>query len=274
MNKFLAFYETRKLITAFTKARQLSLSIQSKPPQSKSWRQILILCFHRHLGLPKGLFPLCFPHQNCNHITLDKCPGEFSDFSRVLQPPPVIKAVSSFRNHKVHLRRQCHHILPPIINSSCFIFYFLYWITVEKVFLPSFLPRWRLRLTWCTTSRFRFLNTVFNKNWAVARSIETASAAVTTTSTTTTQIHTLHICPKRDPNPRSQCYNSTRLRPHNHCRHGLLFLTSHAQRFIYTANYTLSDDKSTTDSAMYTRNRNSSPKYDMCKLTCCNITCP
>ena len=213
-------------------------------------------------------------HQNCNHITLDKCPREFSDFSRELQPPPVIKPVSSFRNHKVHLRRQCQHILPPIINSSCFIFYFLYWITVEKVFLPSFLPRWRLRLTWCTTSRFRFLNTVFNKNWAVARSIETASAAVTTTSTTTTQIHTLHICPKRDPNPRSQCYNSTRLRPHNHCRHGLLFLTSHAQRFTYTVNYTLSDDKSTTDSAMYTRNRNSSPKYDMCKLTCCNITCP
>jgi hypothetical protein len=141
------------------------------------------------------------------------------------------------------------------------------------VFLLLRLSRWRLRLTWCTASRFRFLNTVFSKNWAVARPLEKAALAAITT-TTRTQIHTIHIRPKRDSNPRFQRYNGTRLRPHDNCRHGLLLLTSHAQRFPYTVNYTLSDDTSTSDSTVSTRNRNSSSEYDMYKLTCCNITCP
>ena len=65
VKKFPAFYETRRFITAFTSARHLSLSsassIQSMPPHSTSWRSILILSSHLHLGLPSGLFPPGFP---------------------------------------------------------------------------------------------------------------------------------------------------------------------------------------------------------------------
>ena len=63
--KFPAFYGTRRLITAFTIARHLSLptasSIQSIPPHPTSWRSIIILSSHLRLGLPNGLFPLGFP---------------------------------------------------------------------------------------------------------------------------------------------------------------------------------------------------------------------
>ena len=55
--KFLAFYGTRRFITAFTSARHLSLpsarSIQSMPPHSSLWRSILILSPHLHLA-PTG----------------------------------------------------------------------------------------------------------------------------------------------------------------------------------------------------------------------------
>jgi hypothetical protein len=47
VKKFLAFYGTRRFITAFTVARQLSIfrtsSIQSIPPHPTSWSSILIL---------------------------------------------------------------------------------------------------------------------------------------------------------------------------------------------------------------------------------------
>jgi hypothetical protein len=50
VNKFLAFYGTRKFITAFTSSRHLSLSwassIQSIPPHPNFWRSILILSSH------------------------------------------------------------------------------------------------------------------------------------------------------------------------------------------------------------------------------------
>ena len=65
VKKFLAFYGTRKFITAFTSARHLSLywasSIQSIPPHPTSWKSILILSSHLHLGLPSGLLPSGFP---------------------------------------------------------------------------------------------------------------------------------------------------------------------------------------------------------------------
>ena len=78
VKKFPTFYGTRKFITVFTSARQLSLSwpnsIQSPPPPT-SWRSILILSSHLRLGLPNGLFPsgfptrtLCTPHPS-PHLT-------------------------------------------------------------------------------------------------------------------------------------------------------------------------------------------------------------
>ena len=65
VKKFPAFHGTRRFITALTSVRQLSLSwanpIQSIYPHPISWRSILILSIHLHLGLPSGLFPSGFP---------------------------------------------------------------------------------------------------------------------------------------------------------------------------------------------------------------------
>jgi hypothetical protein len=67
VNKFPAFYGTRRFLTALTSARHLSLSsaspIQSSRPHPTSWRSILILSSHLRLGLPSGL-SLRFPHRN------------------------------------------------------------------------------------------------------------------------------------------------------------------------------------------------------------------
>jgi hypothetical protein len=65
VKKFPAFYGTRKFITAFTRACQLSLpwasSIQSIPPHHTSWRSVWILSSHLSVGLPSGPFPSGFP---------------------------------------------------------------------------------------------------------------------------------------------------------------------------------------------------------------------
>ena len=65
VKKFPAFYGTRRFITALKSVRHLSISraspIQSTYPHTTSWRSILILSTHLHLGLPSGLFPSGFP---------------------------------------------------------------------------------------------------------------------------------------------------------------------------------------------------------------------
>ena len=67
IQKFPAFYGTRRFVTAFTRVRHLSLcwasSIQSIPLHPTSWKSILILSFHLCLGLPVGLFPSGVPTQ-------------------------------------------------------------------------------------------------------------------------------------------------------------------------------------------------------------------
>ena len=62
VKKFPAFFGTRRFLTALTtSARHLSLSwaspIQSSYPNRTSWRSILLLSSHLHLGLPSGPFP-------------------------------------------------------------------------------------------------------------------------------------------------------------------------------------------------------------------------
>ena len=65
VKKFPAFHKTRRFITALTSVRHLSLSwaspIQSIYTHATSWRSVLILSTHLHLGLPSGLLPSSFP---------------------------------------------------------------------------------------------------------------------------------------------------------------------------------------------------------------------
>jgi len=65
VKKFPAFHRTRRFITALTSVRHPSLSwaspIQSIYAHPTSWRPILILSTHLHLGLPSGLLPSSFP---------------------------------------------------------------------------------------------------------------------------------------------------------------------------------------------------------------------
>ena len=67
VKKFPAFHATRRFIIALTSVRHLSLSwaspIQSIYPHPTSWRSILILYNHLHLGLPSGLLPSGFPNK-------------------------------------------------------------------------------------------------------------------------------------------------------------------------------------------------------------------
>ena len=66
VEKFLAFYVTRRFVTALKKARNYLLSratrsIISAPLMAISLRFILILSSHLLLGLPSDLFPSSFP---------------------------------------------------------------------------------------------------------------------------------------------------------------------------------------------------------------------
>ena len=83
VKKFPAFHRTRRLITALTRIRHLSLSwaspIHSIYPHPTSWRSILILPTHLCLGLPSGLLPSGFPtktlHTPLSSPTHATCPA-------------------------------------------------------------------------------------------------------------------------------------------------------------------------------------------------------
>ena len=90
VKKFPAFHGTRRFITVLTSVRHLSLSwanpIQSTYPHPTSWSSILILSTHLRLGLPSGLFPSGFPHQDpirpplLPHTRHMPCPSHSSRF--------------------------------------------------------------------------------------------------------------------------------------------------------------------------------------------------
>jgi hypothetical protein len=61
LRKFPAFYGTPGFITAFTRARHLSLSCAWSSQSMPTPRSNLILSFHLRLGLPNGQLPLEFP---------------------------------------------------------------------------------------------------------------------------------------------------------------------------------------------------------------------
>ena len=88
--KFPAFYGTRRFFTAFTSARHLSLSwassIQSIPSYPTSWRSVLILSSHLHLGLPGGLFSSSFPTQTLCTSLLSSLHSTCSAHSRFYHP--------------------------------------------------------------------------------------------------------------------------------------------------------------------------------------------
>ena len=70
VKKFPAFYGTRKFITAFTRARHLSISsaTSSPCPQPTFCKLILVLSSHLHLGHPCCLFPSGFSPKPCIHL--------------------------------------------------------------------------------------------------------------------------------------------------------------------------------------------------------------
>ena len=75
IKKLTSFYGTKLFITAFTRARHLSLSwvssIQSIPPHPNSWRSMLILSSNLRLGLLSGSFPQIYPPKPCMRLS---CP--------------------------------------------------------------------------------------------------------------------------------------------------------------------------------------------------------
>ena len=65
VNKFPAFYDTRRFLTAFTRARHLSLSwiisVRSVPPHPTSWSSVLIPSSYLRHCLPSSLFSSRLP---------------------------------------------------------------------------------------------------------------------------------------------------------------------------------------------------------------------
>jgi hypothetical protein len=95
VKKFPAFQGTRRFITALTRVRHLSLSwaspIQSTYPHPTSWRSVLILSTHLRLGLPSGLLPSGFPHQDSIH------PSLLTHTCHMSRLQPLLKSVNTRR---------------------------------------------------------------------------------------------------------------------------------------------------------------------------------
>ena len=127
VKKFPAFCETRRFITAFTRARQLSLSwassIQSIPPHPTSWRSILILF---KPGSSKWSLYLRFPLQNPVYASPlpDTCymprPSHPSRFNRLKILGEEYRSLSSSLCNFLHSPVTSSLLGPNILLSTLF----------------------------------------------------------------------------------------------------------------------------------------------------------
>jgi hypothetical protein len=126
-----------RFITAFTSARQLSLSwansTQSINPHPTSWRSILILSSHLRMGLPSGLFPLGFPHQYpvyvspLPHTRYKPRPSHSSQFYHPNNIGWGVQIISSGRyKQEYNYKYESVRTIPPLkIINNTFVFYVL-----------------------------------------------------------------------------------------------------------------------------------------------------
>ena len=118
------FYGTWSFITAFIRPISLSLywtrSILSMLPHPISWRSILVLSSHLHLGLPCGLFPSGFSTKTLYALILSSIHATYYflkvHFSIILPstPRPSMRSLSLRFFHK---NRVCTY---PLLHT-CYI---------------------------------------------------------------------------------------------------------------------------------------------------------
>ena len=119
VKKFLAFYGTRRFITAITSAHHLPLSwatsIQSIPSHPTPWRSILILSSHLCLVLPSSRCPSGFPtkslytplHEQCIFIAVENNLNLMNMHELCKRFPLAACIASTIRI--AHLPQQCHN---------------------------------------------------------------------------------------------------------------------------------------------------------------------
>ena len=108
-------FGTRRFLAVLTSARHLSLSwansIQSTQPPPTSWRSILILSSHLHLGLPNGLITSDFPTRTlCTPLPSPICATcvVWLTGNNILEepilPPPSFQNILMCTNYKLVIR--------------------------------------------------------------------------------------------------------------------------------------------------------------------------
>ena len=106
--KFVAFYGTRRFITAFTTARHLSLCwvklIKRTSFYPLSWRSILILSSSLRLSSPSGVFLLSSPSEPCLSFS-----HSFSYPTRLFLLDLICSLNNYFCPHLGHLRSEHSH---------------------------------------------------------------------------------------------------------------------------------------------------------------------
>ena len=121
VKKFPAFHGTRKLITALTSVRHLSLSwaspIQSTYPHPTSWRSILILSTHLRLGLPSGLLPSGF----LTKTLYTPSPHPYAPHAQPISFFSILSPAQYWVRSTNHLApRYAISSIPPFLGNYCY----------------------------------------------------------------------------------------------------------------------------------------------------------